>query len=74
MPERKCRSASAFTSSGVARNAGERSHVHVSDVVTGFPRRCEADAAHREEVRLRKFQPSPSIRSACRALASEAGG
>ena len=64
IPERKCWSASAFTSSGVARKAGECSHVHVSDVVTGLPKRCEAEDAHREDVSVRKFQPSPSMRSA----------
>ena len=74
MPERKCWSASAFTSSGVARKAGECSQVQVSDVVTGLPSRCEADAAQRDAVSVRKCQPSPSTRSAWRALASVAGG
>ena len=62
IPERKCWSASALTSSGVARNAGEWSQVQVSDVVTGLPKRCAAEDAQRDEVKVRKFQPSPSIR------------
>src|SRR5213594_239695 len=41
IPERKCWSASALMSSGVARKAGEWSQVHVSDVVTGLPKRWE---------------------------------
>src|SRR5437870_5554002 len=45
IPERKCWSASALTSSGVDRTAGEWSQVQVSDVVTGLPKRWEAEAA-----------------------------
>ncbi len=74
MPDRKCWSASAFTSSGVARKAGEWSHVHVSDVATGRPKRWEADEAHRAEVSSRYFHPSPSMRSAWRLLERVAGG
>src|SRR6266568_3408121 len=66
IPERKCWSASALTSRGVARKAGECSQVQVSDVVTGLPKRWEAEEAQRDEVRVRKFQPSPSIKSAKR--------
>ena len=49
MPWRKCRSASAFMSSGVARKTGECSHVQVSDEVIGRPSRWLADAAQRAE-------------------------
>ena len=74
IPARKCWSASALTSRGVARKAGEWSHVHVSDVVTGRPNRCDADEAHRDEVSSRYFHPSPSMRSAWRELEIVAGG
>ena len=57
MPERKCWSASALRSSGVARNAGECSHVQVSDEVTGFPKRCDADEAQRVADSDRHLEP-----------------
>ena len=46
-PWRKYVSASAFTSSGVARNTGECSHVNASALVTGTPIRWLADDAQR---------------------------
>src|SRR5215470_235973 len=78
IPCRKCKSASAFISSGVARNAGECSHVHVSDEMTRFPKRCPAEAAHRVSENCRHIDmvalPSPSGRSSYRLLESVTGG
>src|ERR1700733_2250599 len=68
MPCKKCKSASAFKSRGVARNAGECNHVQVSDEITGRSKRCPADAAHRVSENSRHISneafPSPSGRSA----------
>jgi len=78
MPCRKCRSASAFMSSGVARNAGEWSQVQVSDEMTCRWKRCPAEAAQRvSENSLHMLYvalPSPSIKSARRLLKSVTGG
>jgi hypothetical protein len=52
MPQRKWRSASAFMSSGVARNTGEWSQVKVSEEVTGRPSRWLAEAAQRVAEKL----------------------
>src|ERR1039458_3647564 len=67
-------SASAFTSSGVARNTGECSHVHVSLELTGFPYKWLALVAHRVVEKRRHFVPSPSGRSARCWLESVTGG
>ena len=68
MPCRKWRSASAFMSSGVARNAGECSQVQVSDEMTLLPKRCPAEEAQRVSENSRHILmvalPSPSGRSA----------
>src|ERR1700683_645183 len=78
MPCKKCRSASAFRSKGVARNAGECNHVQVSDEITGLPNRCPADEAQRRSENSRHIincpLPSPSGRSAYRLLESVTGG
>ena len=66
IPCRKWRSASAFTSSGVARNAGECSQVQVSLLATGLSNRWLADDAQRVAVSSRQWWPSPSGRSAAR--------
>src|ERR1039458_7216928 len=67
-------SASAFMSSGVARNTGEWSHVQVSLELTGFPYRWLADVAHRVVENRLHCAPSPSGRSARRWLESVTGG
>src|SRR2546430_11279741 len=50
-------------SSGVARKAGEWSHVQVSAEVTFLPKRWFADEAQRAGEKLRHCAPSPSGRS-----------
>src|ERR1017187_7999291 len=67
-------SASAFISSGVARNTGECSQVQVSLEVTGLPYKWLADVAQRVVEKRRHCAPSPSGRSARRSLESVTGG
>src|ERR1035437_8569933 len=67
-------SASAFMSSGVARNTGECSQVHVSLELTGFPDKWLADDAHRVVENRLHCAPSPSGRSTRRWLESVTGG
>src|SRR2546426_7153934 len=61
-------------SSGVARKAGEWSHVQVSAEVTFLPKRWFADEAQRAGEKLRHCAPSPSGRSTKALLESVTAG
>src|SRR5947208_16316187 len=61
-------------SRGVARKAGEWSHVQVSAEVTFLPKRWFADEAQRSGEKLRHCAPSPSGRSTKALLESVTSG
>jgi len=74
MPCRKCRSASAFTSRGVALNDGECSQVHVSDETTGLSNRWPMERRPARRGQRRPAGPLASGKSTPALLEIVAGG